>query len=134
MRSLTCSYFSPFWLYNGTARIPVLSSEIGKHVCPPKPCLPSTSSSCTSILRSASSGAVKGNWNSLFHIGTHWFSITAVVSLFMSAGTPHISTYTFSAKNLIIVIIPMSPALHRVWGEWERSQINTLIIRRSQTY
>lgn len=36
MRSFTLLYLSPLREYNGIARIPLLSSHTGKHVCPPK--------------------------------------------------------------------------------------------------
>uniref|UniRef100_A0A7N0U3M8 Uncharacterized protein n=1 Tax=Kalanchoe fedtschenkoi TaxID=63787 RepID=A0A7N0U3M8_KALFE len=71
-------YFSPLRLNRGTVRIPVLSSEIGKHVWPAKSSFSDMSYSWTSILSNASSGTVKGNVNSSFHTGVQLSSFFLV--------------------------------------------------------
>lgn len=92
-RSFTDLNFSPFLLNSGTARIPDLNSETGKHVCPPKSSFSDMSYSCTSIRSTASSGTVNGNINSSSQSGAQLSSIVLVLFFISSAGTPAIPTW-----------------------------------------
>ena len=88
--SFTELYLSPLRLLRGTARIPLLSSEIGRHVWPPKSSFSDMSYSCTSIRSRANSGTVRGNSNSSFQEGTQLSSKVFVFFITESAGTPAI--------------------------------------------
>lgn len=93
IRSFTDLNFSPFLLNSGTARIPDLNSETGKHVCPAKSSFSEMSYSCTSIRSTASSGTVNGNINSSSQSGAQLSSIVLVFFFISSAGTPAIATW-----------------------------------------
>lgn len=93
IRSFTDLNFSPFLLNSGTARIPDLNSETGKHVCPAKSSFSDMSYSCTSIRSTASSGTVNGNINSSSQSGAQLSSIVLVFFFISSAGTPAIATW-----------------------------------------
>ena len=93
IRSFTELYFSPLRLLRGTARIPLLSSEIGRHVWPPKSSFSDMSYSCTSIRSRANSGTVRGNSNSSFQEGTQLSSKAFVFFITESTGTPAIPTW-----------------------------------------
>ena len=91
MRSFTDFNLLPLWSNRGTARIPGLSSETGKEVCPPKPSFSDTLYLWTLIRSNASSGTLKPKENSSFQIGVQ-SSIFFVFFETVSAGTPTIST------------------------------------------
>ena len=93
IRSRTDFIFSPFLSYKGTDLIPGLSSETGKHVCPPKSSFSDISYSLTSILSKASSGTVNGKLNSSSQIGYQLSSIIFVFLFALSAGTPTMNIY-----------------------------------------
>ena len=102
IRSRTDFIFSPFLSYKGTDLIPGLSSETGKHVCPPKSSFSDISYSLTSILSKASSGTINGKLNSSSHIGCHLSSIIFVFLFALSAGTPTMNIYKISQIHNLV--------------------------------
>lgn len=100
MRSFTELYLSPFWLCRVTARMPLLNSQTGRHVWPPKSSFSDMSYSWTSIRSSASSGTVSGNSNVSFHEGNQLSSIALVFLIIVSLGTPAIPTCKIIIKSI----------------------------------
>ena len=111
MRSFTVLYLSPFWLCSGIARMPLLSSQIGRHVCPPKSSFSDMSYSWTSMRSKANSGTVRGNSNASFHVGNQLSSIALVLFIIVSLGTPAIPTCIKSLSNHT-TILP--------WNRWKQ--------------
>lgn len=91
--SFTELYLSPLWSWRGTARIPVLNSNTGRQVWPPKSSFSVLSYSCTSIRSNASSGTVNGNWNSSSHFGVQSSCMILVFFITESVSTPAIPTW-----------------------------------------
>lgn len=79
----------PFLSNNWTHRYPLFSSEIGRQDWPSKSSF-MYFSSWTSMRISANSGTVKGNSNSVSHVGVQLSSTTFVFFMTLSAGTPAI--------------------------------------------
>ena len=93
-RSFTELYFTPLRSWSGIARIPLLNSDTGRHVWPPKSSFSDMSYSWTSICSKANSGTVNGNSNSLFNAAIQLSSRVFVLFIVVSTGTPAIPIFT----------------------------------------
>jgi len=117
MRSFTDFNLLPLRSNRGTARIPGLSSETGKQVCPPKPSFSRVLYLWTLIRSNASSGTLNPKENSSFQTGVQ-SSIFFVFFDTVSAGTPTISTckliHQFLHSKFLLVFYKCSPILKSI--------------------